>query len=109
MSKISNASAPANPPGTAGLDIEGRGPARVAKAEDPGSHAYRAEAVGAKATGASALAAFAVGALAIGALAIGALAIGRLRVGRARFQRLEIDELIVRKHHGPDSPLNRRR
>lgn len=46
---------------------------------------------------AAAIGATAVGACAIGALAVGALAIGKLGVGPARFERVEIDELIVRK------------
>lgn len=58
--------------------------------------------VRARTTGASAVGALAVGALAIGALAIGALAIGRLVIGRARIRRLEIDELVVGRHHVTD-------
>jgi hypothetical protein len=55
------------------------------------------EAIGALSVVVAAVGAVAVGARAIGALAVGALAIGKLGVGPARFERVEIDELIVRK------------
>jgi hypothetical protein len=48
-----------------------------------------------------ALGAFALGALAVGALAIGYLAIRRLAVKRAHIHTLEIDNLIVHRHHEP--------
>lgn len=58
-----------------------------------GTRSVRSMAVGALALGA-----LTFGALAIGALAIGRLAVGRLVMGRGRIRRLEIDELVVRRH-----------
>jgi ABC-type anion transport system duplicated permease subunit len=52
---------------------------------------------GAVAAGATATGALAVGALAIGALAIGRLVVGRLKVRSTYLQRVEIDELVVRR------------
>jgi hypothetical protein len=44
-----------------------------------------------------ALGAAGFGAVAIGALAIGSLAVGRLTIKKARFNKLEVDDLTVRR------------
>jgi hypothetical protein len=52
---------------------------------------------GAASVAAGALGAFAAGAFTIGAFAAGVFVISKLKVATGRFERLEIDELIVRK------------
>ena len=56
-----------------------------------------AGAIGAAALGGAALGAIAAGACAIGAAAVGVLVIGKLKASSAHFERVEIDELVVRK------------
>ncbi len=53
--------------------------------------------VGAASLVAGSLGAVAVGAFTIGAFAAGVFVIAKLKVAAGRFERLEIDELIVRK------------